>query len=85
MVVLGISDHLNAGLRAAMEDEVGAMFDLREEQPVLAAGVLAFSCSEEKRGVRQPLLTAAHQIPRGQRVGELLHAITKVGLPANQV
>src|SRR6476619_1674002 len=36
--------------RAAMEDEVVAIFDLREEQPVLAA-VLAFSCSEEGREV----------------------------------
>jgi hypothetical protein len=34
--------------RAAMEDEVVAIFDLREEQPVLAAGVLAFSCGEER-------------------------------------
>ena len=59
--------------RAAMEDEVVAIFDLREEQPVLAAGLLAFSCSEEGREVRQPFLTAGHQIPRGQRVGELLH------------
>jgi hypothetical protein len=61
--------------RAAMEDEVVAIFDLREEQPVLAAGVPAFSCSEEGREVRQPFLPAGHQIPRGQRVGELLHAI----------
>jgi hypothetical protein len=42
---------------------------------MLAAGVLALSCSEEGREVRQPLLTADHQIPRSERVGEFLQAI----------
>src|SRR6266700_5169673 len=42
---------------------------------MLAAGVLALSCSEEGREVRQPLLTAGHQISRSERVGEFLQAI----------
>jgi hypothetical protein len=54
--------------RAAVEDEIVAVLNLREEQPMLAAGVLALSCSEEGRDVRQPLLTADHQIPRSERV-----------------
>src|ERR1700731_2138979 len=37
--------------------------------------MLSLSCGEEGRQVRQPLLAAAHQIPRGERVGELLQAI----------
>src|SRR6476646_856057 len=61
--------------RTTTEDEVVAVLDLREEQPVLAARMLAFSCGEEGREVRQPLLTAGHQIPRGERLGELLQAL----------
>ena len=57
------------------EDEVVAVLDLREEQPVLAAGLLSLSCGEEGREVRQPLLAAGQQIPRGERVGEFLQAI----------
>ena len=37
--------------------------------------MLSLSCGEEGREVRQPLLAAGHQIPRGERVGELLQAI----------
>jgi hypothetical protein len=48
---------------------------LREEQPVLAARMFSLSCGEEGREMRQPLLTAGHQIPRGERVGEFLQAI----------
>jgi hypothetical protein len=51
---------------AATEDEVVAVLDLREEQPVLAARMFPLSCGEEGREVRQPLLTAGHQIPRGR-------------------
>ena len=61
--------------RAATEDEVVAKLDLREEQPVLAAGLLPLSCSEEGREARQPLLAAGQQVPRGERVGELLKAL----------
>jgi hypothetical protein len=60
---------------AAAEDEVVAVLDLREEQPVLAARMFSLSCGEEGREMRQPLLTAGHQIPRGERVGEFLQAI----------
>ena len=61
--------------RTTTEDEVVAVLDLREEQPVLAARMLSLSCGEEGREVRQPLLAAGHQIPRGERVGEFLQAI----------
>src|SRR6266478_2869300 len=61
--------------RTAMKDEVVAIFDLREEQPMLAARMLALPCSEEGREVCQPLLATAHQIARGERVGEFLQAI----------
>src|ERR1700730_7646214 len=37
--------------------------------------MLSLSCGEEGRQCPQPLLAAAHQIPRGERVGELLQAI----------
>jgi len=56
------------------EDEVVAVLDLREEQPVLAACMLSLSCGEERREVRQPLLAADHQIARSERVGEFLQA-----------
>ena len=60
---------------AATEDEVVAVFDLREEQPVLAARMFSLSCGEEGREMRQPFLTTGHQIARGERVGEFLQAI----------
>src|ERR1700732_2725277 len=58
-----------------MGGEIVAVLDLREEQPMLAARVLALSCSEERREVRQPLLATGYQIARGKRVGEFLQAI----------
>jgi hypothetical protein len=61
--------------RTATEDEVVAVLDLREEQPVLAARMFSLSGGEEGREMRQPLLTAGHQIPRSERVGEFLQAI----------
>ena len=60
---------------AATEDQVVAELDLREEQPVLAARMFSLSCGEEGCEMRQPFLTAGHQIPRGERVGEFLQAI----------
>ena len=44
--------------RAATEDEVVAKLDLREEQPVLTAGLLPLFCSEEGGKATQPLLAA---------------------------
>ena len=60
--------------RAAPEDEVVAELDLREEQPMLAAGFLPLPGGKERREARQPFLAATQQIPRGERVGELLEA-----------
>src|SRR4029077_7533375 len=39
---------------AAAEDEVVAVLDLREEQPVLTACMFSLSCGEEGREMRQP-------------------------------
>ena len=61
--------------RTATEDEVVAVLDLREEQPVLAARLLSLSGGEERREARQPFLAAGHQISRGQRVREFLQTI----------
>ena len=58
----------------AMEEEVVAELDLREEQPMLAAGLLPLPCGKERGKSRQPLLAAGQQVPRGERVGELLDA-----------
>jgi hypothetical protein len=40
-----------------------------------AAGLLPFPGGKERRQARQPLLAAAQQIPRGERVDELLKAL----------
>src|SRR5215813_15241700 len=61
--------------RTTTEDEVVAVLDLREKQPVLAARMLSLSGGEEGREMGQPLLAAVHQIPRGELVGEFLQAI----------
>ena len=61
--------------RAAMEDEVVAELDLREEQRMLVAGLLPLPCGKERSKTRQPLLAAGQQVPRGERVGELLEAL----------
>ena len=45
--------------RAALEDEVVAELNLREEEPMLAAGYLPFPASKERSEPRQPFLTAA--------------------------
>ena len=44
---------------APMEDQVVAEFDLREEQPMLAAGVSALSFAEERGEASEPFLAAA--------------------------
>jgi hypothetical protein len=59
---------------SASEDEVVAMLDLREEQPMLAAGLFPFSCAKERGEARKPLLAATQEIRRGERVSELLEA-----------
>ena len=56
----------------ATEDEVVAVLDLGEEQPVLAARLLSLPGGEEWREACQPFLAAGHQISRGQRVREFL-------------
>jgi hypothetical protein len=57
---------------SAAEDEVVAKFDLREEQPMLAARVLAFPFGEERRKRSQPLLAAGQHIASRQGIGQFL-------------
>jgi hypothetical protein len=56
------AEHVQCG--AATEDEVVAELDLREEQPMLAARLLALSCAEEGGEVREPLLATGNQMSR---------------------
>ena len=60
---------------AAMKDQVVAEFDLREEQPMLAAGLLALCCGEERGEAGQPFLAAGRQILGRQSVGQLLETL----------
>ena len=53
--------------RAAAEDEIVTVFHLREEEAVLTP-MLALARRKERREGRQPLLAAALQIMRGERV-----------------
>ena len=59
---------------AAPEDEVVAEFDLREEQPMLAAGMFAFAGGKEWGEAREPFLAAGQKVPRSERLGERLQA-----------
>src|SRR4030088_2368485 len=70
--------------RATAEDEVVAEFDLREEQSVSATSLFSLSCGEKGCEVRQPLLTASHQISRNERVGELLESDTALAQAIGQ-
>jgi hypothetical protein len=44
---------------APMEDQVVAEFDLREEQPMLTAGLAALAFAEERGEAGEPFLAAA--------------------------
>jgi len=44
---------------ATLKDQIVALFHLGEKQPMLAAGLLAFPLSEERRAGSQPLLAAS--------------------------
>src|ERR1700731_4037222 len=61
--------------RATAEDEVVAEFALGKKQSVSTTSLFSLSCGEKGCEVRQPLLTASHQISRNERVGERLQAI----------
>src|SRR5262249_35245675 len=60
---------------AAPEDQIVAELDLREEQPMLAAGVVALVGGKKRRQPRQPLLPAAQDIPCREPIGERLQAV----------
>jgi hypothetical protein len=57
---------------SALEDQVVAVFDLREEQAVFTAGVFSLSPGEEGCQAGQPFLAARHQVTSGERIGEFL-------------
>ena len=59
--------------RAAAEEEIVAVFHLREEEAVLTP-MLALARRKERREGRQPLLAAALQVLRGEGIGECLQA-----------
>ena len=51
---------------AAMEHEIVAEFDLGEEQPMAATGLIVLDGGEERREAGEPLLAAADEIARRQ-------------------
>src|SRR5215831_1500925 len=55
-----------------IKDQVVAQLDLREEQSVFNAGVLAFSLGEEWRQRGEPFLSTGAEIVSGERIGDLL-------------
>ena len=67
------AEHVQCG--AAMEDEVVAIFDLGEEQAVLAAGLISLFPDKEGGQASQPFLAASHQVLSSARVGEFLKTL----------
>lgn len=61
--------------RAPLEDQVVAVLGLREEEPMLTAGLTTFLGREERRERAEPLLAARHQVVRGETIGERLEAV----------
>ena len=61
--------------RAATQDQVIAILDLRKEPPMLTTRWLAFGVREERREVGQPLWAAAQPIFRGEGIGECLQSL----------
>jgi hypothetical protein len=60
--------------RPPLKDQVVAVLDLREKQPVLTAGLAAFGGAKEGDEGMEPLLGTPVQIARPQGVGQLLQA-----------
>src|SRR5215469_267787 len=58
-----------------MEDEVVAIFNLGEEQPMPAARLSAFLLAEEGGECGEPLVSANGQIAAAQRIGQFLQAL----------
>jgi hypothetical protein len=56
----------------AVEDQVVAIFDLREKEPMLAGCLAPFGRCEEGREGAEPLLGAAGQVAGCECIGELL-------------
>jgi hypothetical protein len=74
---IGIQEPLAEAIesRPPMEDQVVAVLDLRDEQPVLTAGPSTFPVGKERGESREPLLPAAHEIAGGQGIGEFLQPL----------
>lgn len=60
---------------APMKDQIVAEFDLREEEPMLAARLSAFAFAEERGEAGEPFVAAARQILGRQGVGQLLETL----------
>lgn len=58
-----------------IKDQVVAVFDLREEQAVVATGVVAFSRCEKRGETDQPFVAAAGKVFGGEGVGQLLQTL----------
>jgi hypothetical protein len=58
-----------------VKDQVVAVLNLGEEQPMPTAGLGAFPRGEERGEAGEPFLAAARQVARRQRVGEFLEAL----------
>jgi hypothetical protein len=58
-----------------VKDQVVAVLDLGEEQPMPTAGLGAFPRGEERGEAGEPFLAAVRQVARRQRVGEFLEAL----------
>jgi hypothetical protein len=58
---IGVEESLSQCIQrgAPLKDQIVAVFHLGEKQPMLAAGLLAFPLSEERRAGSQPLLAAS--------------------------
>ena len=57
-----------------MEDQVGAVLPLRQEEPLVDRGIPACSGGEERGQHGKPSLAAARQVVGGERLGERLQA-----------
>jgi hypothetical protein len=71
---VGIEEALaeRIGGGAPLEDQVVAVFDLGEKQPMLTGGLTSFRRREESRERPEPLLRTVGQIARHEGVGERL-------------
>jgi hypothetical protein len=61
--------------RTALKDQVVAVFDLCEKQPMLTGRLAPFGRREEGREGAEPLLRTPREVTRGQGIGQDLQRI----------